>query len=324
VTRESRLFARFRGLPVLVVGDAMVDASVRGSAERLSAEAPVPVIRAREDAHVPGGAGNVACNLAGLGARVFIASVRGMDPAGRTLESDLQARGVLTEGLVTEPGRPTISKTRIIAGHQQLARLDRESLEPLPEEALRSLRAAVSNLIPRVKAVVISDYGKGVVNRSLLPLVLSQARRRGVLVTVDPKPEHFLYYRGVDCLTPNTKEAAEGMRALPVKTPEELLDLGRRILRTLRCRSCLITQGEKGMTLFEAGGGRAPVHIPTSAKEVFDVTGAGDTVIAAFTLARAAGASLAESARLSNAAAGVVVGKLGTAAITLRELREAV
>jgi len=320
---KRSLFSKFEGLPILVFGDSMLDRSVRGMVDRISPEAPVPVIRAMEDSHVPGGAGNVACNLAGLRARVYLVSLRGADTLGNTLESDLKNHGVETEGLVVDSRRPTISKTRIIAGHQQVARVDRESQERVGEESLRQIRHQVEKLAPKVKAVIISDYGKGVINRPLLSVVLKAAHRLGTIVTVDPKPEHFLYYRGVDCLTPNLKEAADGMRVLPVKNNETLLALGQKILNRLRCRSCLITQGEKGMTLFEAREERKPVHIPTSAKEVFDVTGAGDTVIAAFTLARAAGASLLEAARLANAAAGVVVGKLGTATITLKELKSA-
>jgi D-beta-D-heptose 7-phosphate kinase/D-beta-D-heptose 1-phosphate adenosyltransferase len=152
-------------------------------------------------------------------------------------------------------------------------------------------------------------------------MVLKTAHRHGRIVTVDPKPEHFLYYRGVDCLTPNLKEASEGMRTLPIKNQAETILLGQKILKRLRCRSCLITQGEKGMTLFDAHDVHHPTHIPTSAQEVYDVTGAGDTVIAAFTLARAAGASLVEAAQISNAAAGIVVGKLGTATVNLHELK---
>jgi rfaE bifunctional protein kinase chain/domain len=317
----KKLFSKFHGLPILVFGDSVLDATVRGSVDRISPEAPVPVIRAIQDTHVPGGAGNVASNLASLGARVTLVSVRGADSVGDRLVEDLKIFGVITDGFVVDETRPTVSKTRIVAGHQQVARLDRESLDRMSETILAQLEDQVRRIIPQVKAVIISDYGKGVVNRRLLSLVLKSAHRLGRIVTVDPKPEHFLYYRGVDCLTPNLKEAVDGMRALPIKNQEETVLLGQKILKRLRCRSCLITQGEKGMTLFDSRNGRKPTHIPTSAREVYDVTGAGDTVIAAFTIARAAGASLVDAAHIANAAAGVVVGKLGTATVNLKELK---
>lgn len=312
---------RFAGTPLLVVGDMMMDRYIRGQVSRLSPEAPVPVVDVQQEEFMPGGAGNVAVNIAALGGRPILLSVVGREEEGDRLLSLLRERRVDVEGVVRDPSRPTILKTRVIAGHQQVVRFDRESRAPLGRDTLSRLLGEVRDRIRKVKGIVISDYGKGVVSASFLRSVLGLARRFNRFVIVDPKVEHFLRYRGVHCITPNLKEATEGMRSLPPQNDDDVDALGRRILNRLRCRTVLITRGERGMSLYQDKG--RVVHIPSQAQEVFDVTGAGDTVISAFSLSLAAGCSFEEAARLSNLAAGVVVAKLGTATCRVEELKAA-
>lgn len=320
----SDLVSRIRpmaGLPVLIIGDLMVDRYIRGSVNRISPEAPVPVVDVHHEEFMPGGAGNVASNIAALGGKPSLVSLVGEDPDGDRLLSTLRDRSVDVSSVVADPNRPTILKTRVLAGHQQVVRFDRENRSPFPKGLVDRLLENIHEKLKDARAVVISDYGKGMVNRRLLKTVLGWAHRQGKPVTVDPKIEHFLSYRGVDCITPNLKEATEGVRALPPQTDAEVDQLGQRILRRLRCRSVLITRSERGMSLYREG--QPPMHIPSQAQEVFDVTGAGDTVIAALSLALAAKIPLADAARISNAAAGVVVGKLGTATVSPSELTTA-
>lgn len=308
----------FPGVPVLVVGDLMVDRSCRGPAERISPEAPVPVVHVLEDSSTPGGAGNVAGNLAVLGARPSLLSICGEDKTGEDIQRELEHRRIDISGVFVDPDRPTITKTRIFAGHQQVARFDFEKRGDLSAGIHRKIIDQLKAAIPRQKCVIISDYGKGVVTPAVIKTALAEARRAGIPVIVDPKIEHFTQYRGVDSITPNAKEAVEGFRAYPPKTEEQFLELGRKILSRLKCRSLLITRGEKGMTLFEKSC--APQTIPTVAQEVYDVTGAGDTVVSVFSLARAVGAPHLEAAKIANCAAGVVVAKVGTAVVTREEL----
>jgi rfaE bifunctional protein kinase chain/domain len=312
---------RFPGLPVLVVGDLMVDRYIRGAVTRLSPEAPVPVVDVHHEEFMPGGAGNVAANIAALGGRPILVSLVGEDADGDRLLSALRERGVDVTGVVADGSRPTMIKTRVLAGHQQVVRFDRENRSAFPHALVDRLLASVRERLPQARGVVLSDYGKGMVSARLLKNVLRWAHRQGKRVTVDPKIEHFLRYRGVDCITPNLKEATEGVRAVSPKTDEEVDKLGQRILKRLRCHSVLITRSERGMSLYREG--KRPLHIPSQAREVFDVTGAGDTVIATLSLALSAGVPLAEAARISNAAAGVVVAKLGTATVSPRELLSA-
>jgi D-glycero-beta-D-manno-heptose-7-phosphate kinase len=314
--------SKFEGAPILVIGDLMVDRFLRGPVHRLSPEAPVPVVDIQEDRSMPGGAGNVASNIAALAGRVDVLSVVGNDADGDELVSSLGARGIDVNGIIRDASRPTIVKTRVIAGHQQVVRFDRESRDPLAPEILSQMLKELKRRLPGVKGVIVSDYGKGVVSSSFLKALLPLAKRLGKFVTVDPKIEHFQRYKGVDCITPNLKEATEGMRAFPPKTDAEVDALGASILKKLKCRTVLVTRSERGMSLYESNG--KTTHIPSQAKEVFDVTGAGDTVISVFSLALAAGCTYPEAAYISNAAAGVVVAKLGTATCSPKELARAV
>jgi D-beta-D-heptose 7-phosphate kinase/D-beta-D-heptose 1-phosphate adenosyltransferase len=316
--RLHHLVGRLPKTRILVVGDLMLDQFIRGGVSRISPEAPVPVVQVRSESFMPGGAGNVAHNLAALQARVEIIGLVGEDLAGRRLVDDLAAQGVETGRIVRDPDRVTSQKCRIIAEHQQVVRYDRETPRPLPASAEGAILRGLAEALPHAQAVLLSDYGKGIISPRVLKSAIDGARSLGIPVTVDPKIEHFGRYRGVDCITPNTSEAWSGMRRTPA--PEGLNDLGWDILKALRARSVLITRGPDGMSLFEKGG--RLTHIPTRAKEVFDVTGAGDTVISVLTLALACRASMRDAAALSNYAAGIVVGKLGTAVATGAELRE--
>jgi D-beta-D-heptose 7-phosphate kinase/D-beta-D-heptose 1-phosphate adenosyltransferase len=266
---------------------------------------------------MPGGAANVANNLRALGGQVTVAGVVGEDRWGELLLRELTARRIDTGGVITI-NRPTTVKTRVIAHHQQVVRVDREHKTPLSPTLIARISRVVREQMDRVDAVIIEDYGKGIITRTLLEEVLPVARRRRKIVTVDPKEEHFDLYRGVTAITPNRVEAG-GALGRELEDDADLEWAGRELLRRLDCESVLLTLGEDGMRLFERAGRRT--HIPTVAQEVFDVAGAGDTVIAAFTLALASGATKVEAARVANHAAGIVVGKVGVAVVTPAELR---
>jgi D-beta-D-heptose 7-phosphate kinase/D-beta-D-heptose 1-phosphate adenosyltransferase len=313
------VLAKFPRARILLVGDLMLDEFVWGRVSRISPEAPVPVVWVQRESVMPGGAANVANNIAALGGRVIPVGVVGEDRWGQTLLRELQARRIDTDGIIRS-SRPTTVKTRVIAHHQQVVRVDREPPEPLAERLIDRLIEAALERIPEVDAVVLEDYGKGVVARRLLEAVIGAARRQRKIVTVDPKEEHFDLYRGITALTPNRMEAGQGV-GRELKSDADVAWAGAAILQRLGCEAVLITLGEDGMWLFERGGKQT--RIPTVAREVFDVAGAGDTVIAAFTLALASGAPMASAARLANQAAGIVVGKLGVAVVTPKELSAA-
>ncbi len=324
--RVRDLLARARSCRVLVVGDVMLDQFIWGRVSRISPEAPVPVIEFERESFMPGGAANVARNLAALGARTEVFGIVGRDAAARRLRGLLDEQGVDCAGLQTAGSRITTRKTRVIAQQQQVARLDRESRGDLAGDATRHLLAAIEPRLSGADAVVVGDYGKGVVTQALLNELNRLCRARGVWLSFDPKPVHHLDLRALSLLTPNRKEAfalaglPDGGTARPVR-PLEDADLRRAadtLLTRLQPALLLITLGEQGMLLCQRD--QSPFHVPTVAREVFDVSGAGDTVIASFTLAIAAAASPIEAAIFSNHAAGVVVGKIGTATVTPGEL----
>lgn len=316
--RLKDLLKRMAAAQVLVVGDLMLDEFVWGKVDRISPEAPVPVVQVDRESAMPGGAANVASNVRALGGQVDLLGVVGADAGGTRLKQELEGRGISTEWVFTDPHRPTTRKTRVIAHHQQVVRVDRERVERVGGAQLSRVLSAAEELIPRVDGVIVEDYGKGLVHPQLLKPVVALAKRHRKVIAVDPKEEHVAYYRGVTALTPNKREASLAA-GVEIRDEASLRRAGRRILERLRPEVLLVTLGEDGMCLFRRDGGR-PVKIPTVAREVFDVSGAGDTVIAVFTLARAAGASFLESAELANAAAGVVVGKIGVATCSPEEL----
>ncbi len=313
------LIHRFQKARLLVIGDLMLDEFIWGDVSRISPEAPVPVVWERRHSFMPGGASNVASNIAALGGEVTLCGVIGTDEPGRRLKELLKKRGVRLQSVVTDRHRPTTLKTRVVAHHQQLVRIDREFQGPIAPSLSRTLLSSVRKLLKKVDAVILEDYGKGVVTAPLIREVVALAKKYSRIVTVDPKEEHFDQYRGVTILTPNRKEA---YGAVGEKDPSQvpLQKIGKEILRRLKCQAVLITLGEDGMALFEKNG--KVTRIPTVAQEVFDVSGAGDTVIATFTTALAAGATMVDAASLSNVAAGIVVGKVGIATVTARELSE--
>lgn len=316
LTRSRSLLRAMRGRRVLVLGDVMLDEFLWGKVARISPEAPVPVVEIQRESFHVGGAGNVARNVRSLLGEAVLVGVVGRDAAALRLRDELRASGV-EDALVETPGRPTTVKTRILAHHQQVCRADRERADDVEKAVEDALIARVSGSLRGVHALVVSDYQKGVVTPRVMRSVVALARRRRIPVLVDPKVRHFARYRGASVVTPNQAEA-EQATGLRLRTDAEVRAAGARLLRSLRCRAVLITRGEHGMSLFETG--RAALQIPTAAREVFDVTGAGDTVIATLGLALCAGASLAQAAALANHAAGVVVGKLGTAAATPEEV----
>lgn len=320
--RIRKIISRFENARVLVIGDVMLDEFLWGTVSRISPEAPVPVVWVNGETFMPGGASNVANNLAALGAKTFISGIIGDDEKGRILTEELAKKGIVIDGLVIDESRPTTLKTRVIAHHQQVVRIDREKIDEVPDKVLWKISAFVDSKIKDVDAVIIEDYGKGVISPRILKKVVPLAKRLGKIVTVDPKEEHFSYYKGVTSITPNRAEAQNAVN-FKLKDEAALFKAGRMILRNLKCETVLITLGENGMVLFQKGQ-RKPVHIPTVAQEVFDVSGAGDTVISVFTQALCCKASALEAAHIANCAAGIVVGKVGISVVTKEELIERV
>lgn len=312
---------RFKNARIMVIGDLMIDEYIWGNVSRISPEAPVPVVNVTSESLCLGGAGNVANNIYTLGGKVFIAGVVGNDEMGRKIIHDLRKMGLDTKGVIVEAQRVTTVKTRIIAHHQQVVRYDREVIRPIYPENIDQVVSLLREWISEIDALLISDYGKGVVCGPLMEQVRSLAKEKGKIITVDPKVKNIPFFAGVNVLTPNHLEAAEAAGRW-IQNEEDLLAVGQTLLERLKVQSVLITRGEKGMSLFQSTG--EVTHIPTVAKEVFDVTGAGDTVISVLTLAMASGASIKEAATLANIAAGIVVGEVGTATVKPSELEDAV
>ena len=314
----SDLLRRLEGQTVLVVGDVMLDHFVVGSVDRISPEAPVPVVRFAREEYRLGGAANVAANLQALGGRVELVGLVGDDPEGRRLREELGRAGIGTSGLVVDPGRCTTRKTRVVTTrNQQVARIDYEGDVEASGAIADTLVTHVQRLARSARAILLSDYLKGVVSASVAAAAISGARRQGIPVTVDPKVPHSSYYAGATLITPNHHEA-EAVTHMRIREDADVAACAARVGEVTGCDNVLITRGEHGMWLHASGGDTA---LPAEAREVSDVTGAGDTVIATLTLALAAGASMQEAARLANRAAGIVVGKFGPATVSVEELR---
>jgi D-beta-D-heptose 7-phosphate kinase/D-beta-D-heptose 1-phosphate adenosyltransferase len=316
--RLEKLLTGFREVRLLVVGDVVLDEYLWGDVERVSPEAPVPVVHVRRESMVLGGAGNVVRNAVALGARCDFCAAIGDDRAGDRVLELLRELGVDDAGIVRVPDRPTTRKTRVVARSQQIVRFDRETSDALPQGVARRLLGAVSAALPRAHGVVLEDYGKGL----LAPGVLRGAMRRfeaaGVPVSVDPKSD-LAAYRGASLVKPNLREM-EALAGARIQTRDDLARAAERLRRRLGGAALVVTRGAAGMTLF--GDDAAGVEVPTPPREVFDVQGAGDTAIAVLTLALRAGGTLREAAVLANAAAGVVVAKVGTATASPDEVRE--
>jgi D-glycero-beta-D-manno-heptose-7-phosphate kinase len=309
---------------ILVVGDVMLDTFLWGSVGRISPEAPVPVVDFERESSMPGGAANVARNLTALKVGTELYGIVGKDHAAAQLKQLLTEHHIGCGGLVTSSGRPTSVKTRIVAHTQQVVRIDREARDGIDGTLSRRIVAGLRENMSGAGTVIVGDYGKGVVTQALLEEIKNLCRARGLWLSFDPKPVHNLDLSGLSLITPNRKEAFELAR-LPDDTKDprpledkNLMSVAERLLAELKPALLLITLGELGMLLCQSN--HPPFHIPTVAQEVFDVSGAGDTVIATFSLAVAAGASPIEAAILSNHAAGIVVGKVGTATVSSEEL----
>lgn len=324
--RLHEILLGFKKGRVLVIGDFILDQFVWGEVQRISPEAPVPVVNVRRESYMPGGTLNVASNIRTLGGTVYPCGVLGRDLQGRVLLKAIRREGIDTRGIIYDRERPTTVKTRIIAHSQQVVRFDREKVQEISKDHCQKLLRFIKQIISEVDVLIIEDYGKGVVQPPLLRPTIKLARQYRKPVLVDPKEKHFSYYAGVTALTPNRKEAytayENGRMSHTGQGSPSLQEVGHALVKRLKSEALLITLGEEGMALFERKG--TMTHIPTTAREVYDVSGAGDTVIATFGLALAAGAQMKEAALISNLAAGIVVGKLGTATVSFEELAQAV
>ncbi len=316
--RLEALVGRFSGRRVLVLGDLMLDHYLWGRCERISPEAPVPVVEVERESSSLGGAGNVAANLVALGARPVLVGVIGRDPRAQQLLEAFARRGIDTRSLVRDATRPTTIKTRILAQHQQVVRADWESRAELAGEALEALLEVLAHEVPGCEGLVVSDYGKGVVTRAVLERAIGLAKAARVPISVDPKESHLDAYRGVSIVTPNQHEAGWVM-GRRVTDEASLMEVGWGLQKRLDTDCALVTRGADGMSLFERGG--RYTHLPTVAREVFDVTGAGDTVVSVVALALAAGADYREACFLANHAAGQVIREVGTATCSPEQLR---
>lgn len=315
------LLERLPGTAIACVGDIMLDRFVSGTISRISPEAPIPVLRIAETAEMLGGVGNVARNLAALGCRGQVAGVTGDDAAGRTVHALLDGEAGMTASLVSDGGRPTSIKTRFIAGAQQMLRADEETTHPVETETETTVLEAAKSAIAASHVLVLSDYGKGVLTEGMIPNLIQAARAQGTPIIVDPKGTDFAKYRGATVITPNTAEleAATGLKA---RTDDQVVTAARQIMAEAGIEAVLATRSRDGMTLVTGGKDTASsvYHLGAEAREVFDVSGAGDTVVATLAAAMGAGASLPDAAALANVAAGIVVGKVGTAVATRDEI----
>lgn len=309
----------FSGLVVLCVGDVMLDRFQYGDMERISPEAPVPVLRLTRSREMPGGVGNVAHNILSLGGRAILVGLAGDDEAGQALRRLVGAMDRLTDATIVSTSRPTVCKTRFIAANQQVVRTDEESRLPLQPDEEAGLIGAIEAHAGSASVMLLSDYGKGVLSETVIARAIALARRHRIAVFVDPKSRDFRRYRGATCITPNARELAAAS-GLPIEDEAQVEEAARLVMDQAESAAILATRSEKGMLLVERDGGAHAVR--SRAREVFDVSGAGDTVIAALALSYASGRSLEQSMHIANAAAGVVVGKLGTATADLAEVME--
>lgn len=326
----SNIVKNFKGKKVMVIGDLLLDRYVYGKVSRISPEAPIPVLTVdREDDYRPGGGCNVANNLVKLGSKVYLVGVIGKDKENgelkttEKLKSLLIAGGINIEGVLEDAGRQTIMKTRVMAHHhphhQQIVRVDREDVHEISESFQKKIKEYVAENIAGMDALIIEDYGKGLITKPLLADIIKIARDNNVMIAVDPKENHFDMYKDVSVITPNRQEAGKGV-GMVLDDQAQVEKAGEGLLDMTRAEAVLITLGEEGMMLFQKG--RQPEHIDTLAQDVFDVSGAGDTVIGVYTLSCVSGADTVDAARLANCAAKIVVSKTGAYAVSIDELLE--
>src|SRR5262245_10974339 len=315
--RALEIIERFKHRRIAVIGDLMLDEFIWGEVRRISPEAPVPVVEVKRETRYPGGAGNVVSNLLELGAHAIPIGVVGADEMAKMLRDCFAERNARIDGIITDSSRPTTRKTRVVANGQQMVRADLEDRSPISTGIEDRVLAAFNQALPNADAVIISDYDKGLLTPRVLRTVIESAQSRARIVCLDPKIRNFAHYCEVDVITPNQVEA-ERASGVEITDETSLGEAARRIRELIACKNVLITRGERGMSMLDAEG--EMTHIPTVAREVYDVTGAGDTVIATLALALTSGAKLNEAAIIANHAAGVVVGKVGTATVSRDEL----
>jgi len=319
--RLTEVFNRFAGKRIAVVGDLMVDRYYWGSVTRISPEAPVPVVDVGSHSNRLGGAANVANNIASLGGKPLLVGVIGTDETGTLLRSLVKESGFDDRGLIADRTRPTTTKTRVIAHNQHVVRFDHEAKEDISSEIQEAIHRLLAKELGSISAIILEDYNKGAITSELIPRVIAAARERNIPVTVDPKSNNFFEYRNVTVFKPNRKETEE---ALGTKLTDRarIESAGRDLLNRLSAENVLLTLGERGMSLFERNG--KTTHVPTKARHVADVSGAGDTVISTLTMAIAAGATIQEAATMSNHAGGIVCGEVGIVPIDPKVLYDAV
>ena len=311
---------KFKNLKVLVLGDLMIDEYVWGNVNRISPEAPVPVVSVNNTSFTLGGAGNVVNNLISMGASVSVAGTAGTGKTGNIITEKLKQFGVDTQGLIEEPYRPTTRKIRIIASNQQMLRIDHEVTKEIQIETFSRLKQVLSKKIPLVDLIIISDYAKGLITKKIISFVVKSTKNQNILTIADPKGLDFSKYKNVSILTPNQKEAALASN-IEINSIKDLFNAGKKLLDQISLNKLLITCGKDGMVLFEHD--KEPFILESEARQVFDVSGAGDTVISILGLSLASGGTFKQSAIAANAAAGIVVGKVGTATLSIKELNNA-
>ena len=313
----EKILKGFSKRKILVVGDIMLDRFIWGRVSRISPEAPVPVVVVEKETFLLGGAANVVNNIYTLGGEGLLCGVVGDDEMGQKIIKEMDSLGMETHGIFIEPERQTTVKTRVVAHQQQLVRIDRETTQHPRGSVLRTLIEFINRKIEDFHGIILSDYGKGLLTKTLIRTAVQEGRNKKKFVLVDPKLKNFFFYKGVTAITPNAAEASSASR-VAIHDHASLEKAGRMLLKQLKCHALVITRGEEGMAIFEPH--HPPFFVPTVAKEVYDVTGAGDTVIGTMALALGAGAKMVDAAKLANYAAGIVVGKVGTATVSRDEL----
>lgn len=316
-SKLKNLLFSFKGKKILIIGDLMLDEYIWGKVGRISPEAPVPIVEAISESVHLGGAANVALNISVLGGEPILIGVIGKDRLGESLKAELKRHKINTSGIFTDRERQTTLKTRVIAHHQHVVRIDRESKSDISKKIETRLNDFLKKNIPISDGILIEDYNKGVLTKNIIHETISLSKKHNKLITVDPKFNHFFEFKGVTVFKPNQTEVETAL-GIRITNEHSLINAGHLLKERLNGSSILITRGEHGMTLFDHTG--EVTHVETSAKEVFDVSGAGDTTISVLTLSLSAGASLKEAATIANRAAGVEVSKIGIVPVTPKEL----
>ncbi len=314
----KKIIKKFKNKKILVIGDLMIDEYIWGKVSRISPEAPIPVVDVQKEEFKPGGAANVILNLTSLGARVYSAGVVGDDAGAHRLLNYLKKKNVNLDSILIDKKRPTTIKTRVIAHSQQVVRIDKEKRIPVPAQIIDRLINKIKKILKSVDAVVFSDYGKGVITKELVDFVVKNFNTK--IITADPKPKNMGIFKNVTLISPNKKEAQEAT-GIQIESEKDIDKVAAELKKLTDAEAILITRGEEGMTLYNK---KEKYHIPAVAREVYDVTGAGDTVISVITLALTTGADFKDSALLANIAAGKVVAEIGVAVLTPQELSGAV